>query len=165
MLRMTKQADYGIVLMTYLARRPSRRFAAPELAAGTQLPLPTVSKILKHLTREGLLDSHRGVKGGYSLAHDPSRITVVDLISALDGPIAFTECIEDTPGICSQEETCRLRGNWQRINQAVRSALEGISLAELTQPLDTSNLVQLGTTHGSKQSRGLEAPLLPSPVG
>ena len=142
MLRMTKQADYGIVLMTYLASHPNQRFAAPELAATTQLPLPTVSKILKLLGREGLLESHRGVKGGYSLARDPERITVAVMISVLDGPIAVTECIEDTPGECSQESVCRLRANWQRINQAVRQALECISLAELTHP--RAPLVQLG---------------------
>ncbi len=163
MLRMTKQADYGIVLMTYLAGWPEQRFAAPELAANTRLPLPTVSKILKLLTREGLLDSHRGVKGGYSLAHDPNCITVVDMISALDGPIAFTECIEDAPGICSQEETCRLRGNWQRINRAVRAALESISLAELTQPLGISPLVQLGTNNESSQNHWSEGSTVAEP--
>ena len=143
MLRLTKQADYGIVLMTFCANRPGRRFAAPELAADTRLPAPTVSKILKLLAREGLLDSHRGAKGGYSLARSPDRISVAAMISALDGPIAFTECIEDTPGECSQESVCRLRGNWQRINQALREALESISLAELAGPLPAP-LVQLG---------------------
>jgi FeS assembly SUF system regulator len=144
---MTKQADYGIVLMTHLANEPGRRFAAPDLAEETQLPLPTVSKILKQLTREGLLESHRGAKGGYSLAREPLRITVADMITALDGPIAFTECIEDTPGACSQEHVCRLRGNWQRINLAVRQALESISLAELNEPLSPP-LVQLGLGDG-----------------
>ncbi len=144
MLRMTKQADYGIVLLTFCASRPDQRFTAPELAAETRLPAPTVSKILKLLTREGLLESHRGVKGGYSLAHRPDQITVAAMISALDGPIAFTECIEDTPGTCSQESICRLRGNWQQINRAVRHALESISLAELIHPL-TPPLIQLGS--------------------
>ncbi len=144
MLRMTKQADYGIVLMTYCASRPGQRFAAPELAAETRLPAPTVSKILKLLSREGLLESHRGVKGGYSLARSPDQITVAAMISALDGPIAFTECVEDTPGICGQESVCRLRASWQRINQAVCLALESISLAELTSPLPVP-LVRLGS--------------------
>ncbi len=143
MLRMTKQADYGIVLMTYLASRPGRRVAASELAAETRLPLPTVSKILKLLCREGLLESHRGVKGGYSLTCCPEQITVAAMIAALDGPIAVTECIEDTPGVCSQESVCRLRANWQLINQTMRQALEGISLAELINPLP-GPLVQLG---------------------
>ena len=145
MLRMTKQADYGIVLMTCFAGRPGQRLAAPELASETRLPLPTVSKILKLLCREGLLRSHRGVKGGYSLASSPDQITVAAMISALDGPIAFTECIEDTPGVCSQESVCRLRGNWQLINQTLRQALESISLTELTDPLSVP-LVQLGTS-------------------
>ena len=135
MLRLTKQADYGAVLMTQLAGEPGRLFTAPELAAETSLPLPTVSKILKLLAREGLLASQRGVKGGYTLARDPGEISIADLITTLDGPIAFTECIEGSPGICSQEAVCRLRGNWQIINRAVRQALESISLAELIHPM------------------------------
>ena len=154
MLRMTKQADYGIILMTHLATSHDRLFAAPELAAETRLPLPTVSKILKLLSREGLLESHRGVKGGYSLAKKPHAITVAEMITALDGPIAFTECIEDTPGVCSQESVCRLRANWQLINQAARQALESISLAELASPLDIP-LVQLGTTGEADAGRSL----------
>lgn len=135
MLRMTKQADYGIVLLTHMASQVGKRFAAPELATATHLPLPTVSKILKLLGKEGLLDSHRGVKGGYSLARAPQDISVATMISVLDGPIAFTECIADAPGVCSQEHTCRLRGHWQLINDAVRQALEQVSLAELCNPM------------------------------
>ncbi len=155
MIRLTKQADYGIVLMTYLARFSDRHFAAPDLATETRLPLPTVSKILKLLGREGLLESHRGAKGGYSLIRTPDRISVAEMISALDGPIAFTECIEDAPGNCSQESICQLRGNWQLINQAVRLALESISLAELTHPLDMP-LVQLGVSSHSTDARNLD---------
>ena len=151
MLRMTKQADYGIVLMSHLAIHAGRRFAAPELAQQTRLPLPTVSKILKLLGRGGLLDSHRGVKGGYSLAEAPEEISVARMILVLDGPIAFTECIEDAPGECSQEAFCRVRGNWQRINRAVREALESISLADLSVSM-ASPLVQLGD---SKQAEGI----------
>lgn len=143
MLRMTKQADYGIVLLTHLARHPGRTFAAPEMAEETHIPLPTVSKILKLLVREGVIASHRGVKGGYSLDRDPQEISVADMIAALDGPIAFTECIEDSPGLCSQEAFCRVRSNWQVINRAVREALCGITLAHLTLPM-APRLVQLG---------------------
>lgn len=148
MLRMTKQADYGIVLMTHMASQTERRFTAPELAEETQIPAPMVSKILKLLSREDLLDSQRGVKGGYSLARDPEEITVAAMIGALDGPIAFTECIEGSPGSCSQEAVCRLRTNWQKINQVLSHALEGISLAELTHPLPP--LVQLGSLRAAE---------------
>lgn len=144
MLRMTKQADYGIVLMSHMAGDPGRQLTAGELAEETQLPAPTVSKILKTLARQDLLDSHRGVKGGYSLARDTETITMAQIISALDGPIAVTECIDDAPGECSQEPLCSVRGNWQLINDAIRQALESITLAEMALPLSRP-LVTLGS--------------------
>jgi len=144
MLRMTKQADYGIVLMTVIAGADGELYNAPDLAEETGIPQPTVSKVLKILAREGLLSSQRGVNGGYRLAREPETITVADMIAALDGPIAFTECVEDAPGICSQESSCHLRGHWQTINEVVRGALEGISLEQLAQP-SLAQLVQLGS--------------------
>lgn len=141
MLRMTKQADYGIVLMTHMAEEPERLYNAPELAREAQLPQPTVSKILKLLARGDLLDSQRGVKGGYSLKGAPQDINVAEIITTLDGPIAITECI-DSPGDCSLEPICPVRGNWQHINQAIRHALENITLAEMTAP--AQRLVSLG---------------------
>src|SRR5690349_20359998 len=93
MIRMTRLTDYGIVLLTHFARHPERLTRnAPELAAVAHLPLPTVSKILKILAREGLLVPHRGAKGGFSLARAADEITIADVISALEGPIALTEC-------------------------------------------------------------------------
>lgn len=145
MIRITKQTDYGIVLLTHLAAQPERQLNAPELAAETQLPVPMVSKILKLLVREGLLLSHRGVKGGYSLARLPGEITMAEIIAALEGPIAITECI-DVSSDCSHERLCPVRSNWQRINAAVRGALEGITLAEMTTPLSpVQKLVTLGS--------------------
>lgn len=144
MIRITKQTDYGIVLLTHLAGQPERQVNAPELAAETQLPLPMVSKILKLLVREGLLLSHRGVKGGYSLARLPGEITMAEIIASLEGPIAITECIEVSSD-CSHEQLCPVRSNWQRINAAVRGALEGITLAEMTSPrASAQKLVTLG---------------------
>lgn len=143
MIRMTKQADYGIVLLTRMAAEPGRLFNASELAEEAQLPQPTVSKVLKILAREGLLASQRGVKGGYALERDPETVSVADIISALEGPIAITECIDESPGLCSQEAFCPVRGNWHRINDAIRRALAAITLAEMVHPLP-SNLVTLG---------------------
>jgi len=144
MIRITKQTDYGIVLLTHLASQPERQLNAPELASETQLPLPMVSKILKLLVREGLLLSHRGVKGGYSLARHPGEISMAEIIAALEGPIAITECIDESSD-CSHERLCPVRSNWQRINAAVRGALEGITLAEMTHPLPAvQKLVSIG---------------------
>ncbi len=130
MIRITKQTDYGVVLLTHLASHPERQFNAPDLALETRLPLPMVSKILKLLAREGLLASHRGVKGGYSLGRLPEEITMAEVIRVLEGPIAITECIEDSAD-CTHGALCAVRGHWQKINEAVRGALEGLSLAEM----------------------------------
>jgi FeS assembly SUF system regulator len=143
-LRITKQTDYGIVLLSLMATEPERQFNAPELAAEAQLPLPTVSKILKLLARDGLLVSHRGVKGGYGLSRPPGAITVAAIIGSLEGPIAITECIEDGLHECSQEGHCAVQANWQVINAAIRQALEGITLRDMAEPLGSQQLVQLG---------------------
>jgi FeS assembly SUF system regulator len=134
-IRLSKLADYGIVILTHLARHPERQHSAAEIAQEAHLPLPMVSKILKTLARAGILASHRGAKGGYGLALAAQEISVADVITALDGPIAVTACIEDGPGECDIEALCPARANWQRINDAIRQALAGISLAEMTQTL------------------------------
>jgi FeS assembly SUF system regulator len=131
MIRITRQTDYGIVLLAYLAGLPSDSIlTARDAARECRLPVPMVSKILKTLAREGILHSHRGVKGGYSLAKHPTAITVGDVIGALEGPIGMTEC-STTPGSCGQEPLCPVRINWQRISHAVRGALEKIPLSEM----------------------------------
>jgi FeS assembly SUF system regulator len=144
MIRMSKLADYGLVLMTQFLRSESRgrNLSARRLAAETRLPLPMVSKVLKALAREGLLVSHRGTNGGYSLTRDPGRISVADVLSAVEGPIAMTECL-DADGNCRQEAVCRVRNNWEWINDAVTGVLGAISLRDMLEPLP-DRLVPLG---------------------
>lgn len=135
MLRMSKMTDYGTVVMTYLAREPKRVHNAQEVAANIHVPLATVSKILKTLARGELLTPQRGAKGGYMLARPPQRITVADIIDAMEGrPVGLTEC-SSSPGVCLQESSCSVRGNWQRINDAVRGALEGVTLEQMASPV------------------------------
>jgi len=162
MIRITKQTDYGIVLLTHLATHRETQYNAPDLATETQLPAPTVSKILKLLAREGLLASHRGVKGGYTLAREPRDISMAQIIAVLEGPIAMTEC-EDEHGDCVHEPTCHVRSNWHRINVAVRDALAGISLAEMALPTPSSKLVMLGG--GLRQDERSEAHPTPPVAG
>lgn len=134
MLRMARLTDYGIMLLTTFAREPERTRSARELAEASRLPRPTVSKILKALAHHDLLVTHRGVKGGFSLARRPDGISIAEIITALEGPIAVTECSE-THGNCRLEPVCIVRSNWRRINRVVLKALERISLAEMTHPL------------------------------
>ena len=132
MIRMSRLTDYGIVLMSYMAAHPERQNNATELAAGAQLPLPTVSKLLRRLARQELLVSQRGIKGGYTLAHAPEEISIAGIIHALEGPIALTVCTTAPSGECEYEPRCPVRTPWQRINRAVRDALEQITLADLS---------------------------------
>lgn len=127
-------ADYGVVLMTELSRADNMTRTAPELAAATNLPLPTASKVLKLLSQADLLESHRGIKGGYAIARTPDEISMADIIRALDGPIALTDCVGEDGTLCEIEALCPTRTNWQRINDVVIEALRGVSLAEMMLP-------------------------------
>jgi len=149
MIRMSKLADYGLVLMTHFLRHQGdgRNLSARQMALETGLPIPMVSKVLKALTKEGLLVSHRGVSGGYSLSREPEEISIGEVLSAMEGPIAMTECLE-TDGDCKQESFCPVRTNWGRINYAVRGVLDAISLADMVEPLP-EHLVTLSGTEVS----------------
>lgn len=127
-------ADYGVILMVQLARTGAQWTTATELADSAALPLPTVSKLLKQLAAAGLLSSHRGAAGGYGLAREPADISVAEVISALDGPIALTECMTSDGVACEIEALCPTRTNWRQINNALVEALERVSLAEMARP-------------------------------
>ena len=135
MIQLSRLADYGVVLMTHIAGDAGRLHAAHAAAAATRIPEPTVSKVLKALSRHGLLESHRGVNGGYCLAREPAEISVTEIIAAVDGPIAMTNCSHPDGGDCSLVTFCPTRTNWQKINDAVRRALDEITLADMTMPL------------------------------
>ena len=134
MIRMSKETDYGIVLLAHFARhQKGRKHSAREVAQDNGLPLPMARKILKILAREGLLVSHRGAKGGYSLMRRGRKISVAEIIRAVEGPVAMTECVE-APGECRLEPTCQLKTAWQRINDTVLATLSGMTLSDLTDP-------------------------------
>ena len=129
--------------MSQIARRPQTELnTARDLAQKCGLPLPTVSKILKVLLQSGLLASHRGIKGGYSLARGAELISLAEIISALEGPLALTECSTDITGLCDLEPSCPIKDNQRIINHVIRGALEKVMLSDLIRPM------QLTATHG-----------------
>ena len=132
MIRITRQVDYGILLLVrFAAGGGQESLTARDLARETGLPLPMVSKILKTLAREGLLVSQRGVKGGYRMLRRSHRISIAEVIRALDGPIAITQCIDEREGDCALERLCPVSWRWQTINGAIQEALRGITLADM----------------------------------
>ncbi len=136
MIRLGKLTDYGLVLMSQVARRPPTELhTARDLAVECHLPLPTVSKLLKRLLRGGLLASHRGIKGGYSLAREPHLISLAEIITALEGPLALTECSTEIAGLCDLEPSCPIKNNQRIISQVLRGALEKVTLSDLIRPM------------------------------
>lgn len=135
MIRITRETDYGIVLLTRMVRETRPSYSAAALAKRLDLPLPMVSKILKALARAGVLASQRGAQGGYRLARPADAISAADIIDALEGRIAITECSSDALHACLHEHHCTVSHHWHRINAAIRTALEQISLLELSRPL------------------------------
>ena len=130
MLRISKLTDYGTLILACLAAEPTRVWAAAEVATCTRIGLPTVSKLLKKLQRSGLVTSTRGSHGGYQLALAPSDISAVRILDALEGPIAITEC-SGQHSSCGLESECRVGHVWQKVNGAIRRALNDISLAQM----------------------------------
>jgi len=132
MLRLTRQADYGLVVLSCFARQfEGTVLSAREIAQSTGLTHPTVSKVMKLLAREGLLQSHRGAHGGYMLSRQASNISVIEIVSALEGPIGFTECSDGVDADCDIEDSCPVRTPARRLDEIVRRALDDVTLAEM----------------------------------
>lgn len=130
MLRISRLTDYATVILAALAEAPERLQTATALAEQTRLSLPTVSKLLKQLQRSGLVASTRGLRGGYQLARSANEITAGDILDALEGPVALTDCASGH-GNCGLERTCRVGHAWQRLNLTIRRSLSEVSLAQL----------------------------------
>ena len=146
--------DYAVMLATHLAAAEGPH-AARDLAVQTQIPEPTASKVLKKLARAGVVISQRGAKGGYALARSPEHVGVNEVIEAIEGPIAVTECSDDTTdSSCEYETSCGVRANWQRINVAVHRALSEITLADMGFP-GTAELVSIARS--SKEAEQMRA--------
>ena len=158
MIRITRQTDYGILLLSRMVLSDQSSggrgtYSAADVAAGARMPVPMVSKILKVLTRAGILESLRGVKGGYRLNVEPEELSVNRMVTALEGPIALTACTidaDDSDGevTCTHEDDCCVRGNWHIINQAVHEVLNNISLADMAAQSSrsfTQHLAQIGS--------------------
>jgi len=152
MLRISKLTDYGTVVLAELAAAGNTVSSANDVAAATGLAAPTVSKLLKLLSKAGLVVSTRGARGGYRLARQPADISAAEVIDALEGPVSITDCSADDKG-CDFESTCNVGGAWQRINVAIRRALDDVSLEDLlknTRPAPTFQFAGVPVRIGKK---------------
>jgi FeS assembly SUF system regulator len=152
MLRISKLTDYGTIILVQLANH-GRLCPASDVANDTGIALPTVQKLLKALSRSGLVESVRGVDGGYQLSKAPADISAADILDALEGPIAITECSSDDSA-CEHQSNCSTGGTWQQINVAIRNALLDVTLADMHNPKKEFPLVYTVRNVSSSRESG-----------
>lgn len=142
MLRLSKLTDYAVVVLAEMGREPANWRTAPQLSSASGAPEPTVAKVLKLLCQANLVASQRGARGGYRLSLPLARVTIADVIVAIDGPIALAACVDGVQGGCEAEARCPVRGRWDPVNHAIRAALAGITVGDLLCPAVGSTTAQ-----------------------
>jgi FeS assembly SUF system regulator len=147
-IRLSKLTDYAVVMLSHMAARAGEVYTTARLAQRSAVPEPTAAKILKLLARSAILVSQRGSNGGYELARPAAEITVAEILVALEGPIALAACVEGSSDHCGVEQFCSMRGNWNKVNRAIRDALEDITLADMALPFVAAPIVEVQPEQG-----------------
>lgn len=131
MLKLSKMTDYAVIILSDMARQKEKVLSATMIAQSTRLPEPTVSKVLKSLSKFDLVNSVRGANGGYSLTKAPENINMAHVILATDGPVELTACVDNGSQCCDLADSCHMKGQWNPLNAAMKQALENVSLKEM----------------------------------
>lgn len=145
MLRVSRMTDYAVVVLGRMAASKGAVTTAIGLAEATTLPQPTVAKVLKRLSKQGLIHSVRGAAGGYVLDKPADQISMASIVEAIDGPVALTACVEEAEGDCAVENLCPMRGRWDRLNTAVQTAFQSVSLAEIAAEPTVPDFINIET--------------------
>ena len=133
MLKLSKKVDYGLMSLMHLAQRTERSsWSAREIAENYDIPLELLAKILQKLVQKGLLVSHAGTHGGYSLSRPAGRISAAEVIEAIEGPLSLTNCVSDD-GLCGQFEKCNVKSPLQRLNEIVAQTFRDLTIEEMSQ--------------------------------
>lgn len=132
MFKLSRLTDYAVVVLAEMAKNSDELLSAATLSARAGLPEPTVSKILKLMTKQGVIESVRGAGGGYSLKDKADKVPVTDIITAIEGPIALTSCVGAGDDSCAYEGFCTMHGRWDVVNAAITDALKEVTLADMT---------------------------------
>ena len=135
--------DYAIVVLGALAHRHGEVLATAQIASLTGLTQTTVAKVAKRLQACDLLETRRGVNGGYQLTGDPATLSLTMIIEAVDGPIAVNGCVDGAQDPCAVSNCCFMSNQWNKVNDTVRDALDAVSLAELIDPSQLLSLIHI----------------------
>ena len=132
MIRLSRMADYAVVLMTHLNQSGGGRLTTKDLVKKSHLPAPTVAKLMKQLAADDLVTSTRGAHGGVSLNQPANDISIFSVIESIDGPFAITDCQSVEDGVhCRMENFCITKPNWSAVNNVIRNTLAGMNLADM----------------------------------
>ena len=151
MLRLSKKADYALIAMKHLAMRPdSASASAREIAEQYDIPIELMAKVLQRLARSGLLTSHQGTRGGYTLSKPTTAISVADIIQAIDGPLTVTACSTEDEQ-CEQFTKCNVRDPLWRIKDRILVSLAACSLDEIATDAPAPELQPITLSRRSRE--------------
>jgi len=130
-MELTKAGDYGFLGILYLAKQPGKKVVRlSEISENEDIPEKFLAKIFQSFTRSGLVKSHRGARGGFSMAKSPDKITVKDVLESVQGPIYLTRCMTDIE-TCERKDSCPLRKIWIKAQDYLTNLLKKRTLADL----------------------------------
>ncbi|MEM7680010.1 MAG: SUF system Fe-S cluster assembly regulator [Pseudomonadota bacterium] len=130
MIKISKLADYAIIVLSVLHKSDGTVLAASSLAQLTHIPEPTVAKVTKKLSKAGVINSVKGANGGYTLSDKAQDISIYKVIKAIDGPLALVDCVTDDHE-CSFSNVCPTQGRWNKVNAVIQNALEDVKLSDM----------------------------------
>lgn len=132
MLKLSKKADYALMAVNHLAQHYGEgSFSSRDIARLYRIPAGLLAKVLQRLAQSGLVESQQGVNGGYALAKPPERISALEVISSIDGPVQIISCHTTTRGECEQTLTCTVKEPLLKVNERIQNALGSLSIAEM----------------------------------
>jgi Rrf2 family protein len=146
MFKLSKKADYGLIAMKHLAiSRQDHSCSANEIAEGYGISATLMAKVLQKLAKHGLVAAKHGSTGGYQLAKQANRISALDVLTAIDGPVLITSCVT-SHGNCDATERCSVKEPLQRVNESILEVLSTVSIAHLSEDKQEPSLVELKGT-------------------
>lgn len=132
MLKLTKKADYGLIALRHLASVPGATASTKDIADAYHLPVTLLAKVLQQLARAGIVKSVAGTNGGYKLIRNPSAVSALEVVRAIDGPVILTHCFTEH-GTCDQSDNCTVREPLRRVHEAILSVLNGFKITDLAE--------------------------------
>lgn len=131
MLELTRKGEYAVRGILYLAAQPEgTNSLVGDIATAVDVPKAFLAKILQDFVKAGLVVSFRGTGGGFSLAQPADRITLLEVVEAVEGPVMPNRCLV-TAGSCERDSTCRVHPVWQRVRSEIITVLGNVTLDEL----------------------------------